>query len=124
MKIILLIGAGGFIGSVSRYLVTRWIQTGLQVFFPLGTLAVNVVGSFLIGLVFGLSVGGTLVPPEWRLFLTVGILGGFTTFSTFSYDSLMLLRDGQFATFLLYVFLSVLLALVAVYLGYVVTKLL
>ncbi|HDR88997.1 MAG TPA: fluoride efflux transporter CrcB [Bacteroidetes bacterium] len=124
MKIILLIGAGGFIGSVSRYLVTRWIQTGLQVFFPVGTLAVNVIGSFLIGLVFGLSAGETLVTPEWRLFLTVGILGGFTTFSSFSYDSLMLLRDGQVAAFLLYAFLSILLALVAVYLGYVLTKLL
>jgi fluoride exporter len=122
MKTILLIGAGGFIGSIARYLISRSIQLPSLTSFPLGTLTVNVIGSLLIGLLFGFSERGTLVDPQIRLFLVVGICGGFTTFSAFSAEGFYLLRNGQFYLYLIYALASVALSLLAVYLGYFVSK--
>ncbi|MFO7924602.1 MAG: fluoride efflux transporter CrcB [Bacteroidales bacterium] len=95
MKIILAIGTGSFIGGVLRYLLSQLVQTKFLSTFPFGTLTVNIIGCFLIGLVFGLTDRGNLT-QEWRLFLATGVLGGFTTFSAFSIESLSLFRDGQF----------------------------
>ncbi len=123
VKILLIIGSGGFIGTVARYLVSRWALEASGSSFPFGTLLVNLLGSLLIGLLYGLSERGSLLSAEWRLFLTVGFCGGFTTFSTFANENLLLLRDNELFYFALYAGLSLFLSLVAVYVGSSVTKL-
>lgn len=90
-----LIFIGGGIGSVLRYLMIGLIQGGMTSVFPLGTMAVNIAGSLAIGLTMSLSERFVAIAPEIRIFLTVGIMGGFTTFSTFSYETLMMLKDGE-----------------------------
>lgn len=123
MKLLLLIGAGSCIGGVSRYLMARMIQDRFFSAFPYGTLGVNILGCFLIGLVFGLSERAHL-PAEWRLFLATGFCGGFTTFSAFSNETLGLLRDGQWWSASVYILGSVVLGLVATFAGVALTKLL
>ena len=90
MKILLAIGAGSFIGGTCRYLLSQFIQARSTIPFPFATLTVNIIGCLLIGVVFGLSAKGGMT-PEWRLFLATGILGGFTTFSAFSYETVHML---------------------------------
>lgn len=116
MRLILLVGLGSFIGGVSRYLISLFIVNRGLIAFPYGTLTVNIVGCFLIGIVYGITerVGMT---NEWRLFLATGILGGFTTFSAFSYESISLLRDGQSGAAFLYVICSVVFGLLATWAG-------
>lgn len=114
---LILVGVGGFLGSVSRYLVTVLLARQFTSSFPLGTLTVNVVGCFLIGILFALSEKGNLLTPEWRIFLTTGFCGGFTTFSTFSYESIRLLQDGEILYLSLNVALSVIVGFAATYLG-------
>lgn len=123
MRILLLIGTGGFIGSVLRYVITLAIQNRFLHTFPYGTLAVNIIGCFAIGLVFSFSEKGNL-PHEWRLFLATGICGGFTTFSAFSIETLSLMRDGHMLPAILYVAASVLLGLLATFLGLSIVKIL
>ena len=115
---VLLVAAGGAIGAAARYLAGLWIAARLGVGFPWGTFFVNVTGSLLIGIVLVLVEGGTL-PAEARLFLAVGILGGYTTFSSFSYETLQLLNGGDVVPVLLNVLGQFLIGLLAVYLGVV-----
>lgn len=122
LKILLIIGSGSFIGGVSRFLASRYIQNHFISAFPYGTFVVNVLGCFLIGLIYGLSEKGNIINAEWRMFLTVGFCGGFTTFSTFANENISLLRDGDFFFFALYTSLSVFLGLTAVYFGNLVIK--
>ena len=122
MKLILAIGAGSFIGGVFRYLLSQFVQTKFLVIFPLGTLSVNIIGCFLIGIVYGFSDRGNLT-QEWRLFLATGLLGGFTTFSAFSNETVGMLRDGQLLYASAYVALSVVVGLVATFIGISITKL-
>ena len=122
-KYIILIGTGGFIGSVLRFYISKLVQNVFLSSFPYGTFAVNVIGCLLIGIIFGIAEKGTWLTPEWRMFLTVGLCGGFTTFSTFSSESFQLLRDGQLMHVLSYAALSVLLGILAVYIGYMISKL-
>jgi CrcB protein len=123
-KQLLLIGLGGFVGSVARFLVSK-LNTRVDWFsIPIGTLLVNVVGSLLIGFLIGISEKSPILTVEWRMFLMVGLCGGFTTFSSFSGENLMLLRNGQILPLFLYTGLSILLGFTAVYLGYISTKLL
>jgi CrcB protein len=89
---------GGALGSGARYLVGAWASAAFGPGFPFGTLIVNVVGSFLIGLVMRLSLTTGLVPGQLRLFLTTGILGGFTTYSSFNHETLRLLDDGDWGS--------------------------
>ena len=124
MKNILLIGCGGFLGSIARYFVSKLNLQWEVLSIPIGTLLVNVLGSFLIGFLTGISERGTALNVEWRMFLMVGLCGGFTTFSTFSNENLTLMRNGQFPIVLLYTGISVLFGFTAVYLGYSSTKLL
>lgn len=116
MKILLAIGLGSFLGGISRYLVTLFLQNKFLSTFPYGTLGVNIIGCFLIGIVYGLSARGN-INVEWRLFLATGFLGGFTTFSSFSNDTVSLLRDAQYWQAFSYVALSVLVGLVATFGG-------
>ncbi|MCA1958902.1 MAG: fluoride efflux transporter CrcB [Nitrospira sp.] len=117
---LLLIGTGGFVGSILRYLISGAVQTASQsIAFPYGTLAVNVIGCFLIGFLSELAEGRGLFSPDARAFLIVGILGGFTTFSTFGNETMNLLRDGEWAMALLNVGAQVVLGLGGVWLGYI-----
>ena len=122
LKIILIIGTGSFIGGVARFLTSRLIQNLTISSFPLGTFIVNITGCFLIGLFYGLSERGNIMNDELRIFLTVGLCGGFTTFSTFTNENVSLIRDGNFFHFLLYTGLSVFIGIAATYLGNVTTK--
>ncbi|NTV19260.1 MAG: fluoride efflux transporter CrcB [Bacteroidales bacterium] len=121
-KLILIIGTGSFIGGVSRFLASRYIQNTVISGFPYGTLFVNILGCLLIGIFYGMSERGNFMSAEMRLFLTVGFCGGFTTFSTFASENLSLLKDGNFFYFALYTALSVFLGLMATYFGNLVTK--
>lgn len=123
MRIILLIGVGSFIGGVARYLLSLFIQNKFLSTFPFGTLGVNIVACFLIGIVFGLSERGNF-NMEWRLFLATGFLGGFSTFSSFSNETVGLLRDGQIWQAFTYIMCSVVICLVATFTGISLIKLL
>lgn len=115
----LLVATGGAIGAAARYLAGLWIVTRFGAGFPWGTFFVNITGSFLIGIVLVLVQAGTL-PAGARLFLAVGVLGGYTTFSSFSYETLQLLAGGgSMGPVLFNAFGQLLVGLVAVYLGVV-----
>ena len=107
MKAILIIWLGGGIGSVLRYLVQLGISKLVTVTFPAGTFLVNITGCFVIGLLYGLSGRYAALTSEWRLFLITGLCGGYTTFSSFSYESISLFRQGNYTYFILYTVLSV-----------------
>jgi CrcB protein len=117
MEKLVLIALGSAVGGVLRYLVQGWLQAATGTTFPLGTLAVNLVGCFAIGFVNQALVGPLLVAQEYRLALTVGLLGGFTTFSAFGWETLQLLSDGEFGRALANVLVSVGVGLAAVWLG-------
>ncbi|HVS96309.1 MAG TPA: fluoride efflux transporter CrcB [Puia sp.] len=110
---LLLIGAGGAIGSMCRYLMTIFVTRFVTIPFPMGTFLVNVSGCFLIGLLYGIAARYAWLNLEWRLFLITGICGGYTTFSSFSYESISLIRQGDYGYFFTYVIGSVLLGLLA-----------
>ena len=117
--IILFVGVGGFIGAILRYLVTNWVQDTLHTLsLPYGTLTVNMVGCLLIGLLAGLTESRNLLGPETRALILVGVLGGFTTFSTFGYETIQLIRDGESLAAFSNVGLQLCLGLVAVWIGY------
>jgi CrcB protein len=124
IKNLLLIGLGGFIGSIARFLVSKLNTRVDWLSIPIGTLTVNVVGSLLIGFLVGISEKSPILTVEFRMFLMVGLCGGSTTFSSFTGENLMLMRNGQFLPLFLYTGLSILLGFTAVYFGYVSTKLL
>lgn len=113
------IGLGGFVGAILRYWISGLIQAGF-VSFPMGTLGVNFIGSFLLSLVMYLSEFKGMFGEETRIFLTIGVLGAFTTMSTFSYESFKLLEQQQMLLFSANVLGSVVLTLAAVYLGRVI----
>jgi fluoride exporter len=122
MKILLAIGTGSFIGGMFRYILAESIQTRYFTSFPIGTLTVNILGCFIIGVVFGLADRGNLT-QEWRLFLATGLLGGFTTFSAFSIETIGMLRDGQFWSVTAYIVASVVLGLFMTLIGISIIKL-
>ena len=111
------IAAGSAIGGVSRYLLGGFLQRQTGGTFPIGTLVINLSGSFLLGLILRYAVETPTLTPEARGFLTVGFCGGYTTFSTFSYETVALMEDGQWPRAALYVALSVGLSVLAVFLG-------
>ena len=119
MYTLLLVGLGGFIGAILRYVLGGWIQNSF-VNFPVGTLVINTTGSFFIGLIMYLSEYQGLFSDDTRIFLTIGILGGYTTLSTFGYESFRLLDDSKFALMTINVVATVLFSIMAVYLGKIV----
>ena len=111
------IAAGSAIGGMARYLLGGMLQRQTGATFPIGTLIINITGSFLLGLILRYAVDTPTVSAEARAFLTVGLCGGYTTFSTFSYETVALMEDGQWPRAALYVALSVGLSIVGVFLG-------
>lgn len=121
IKEVLLVGAGSFIGGSARYLVSLLIRPAGNG-FPWATFTVNILGSLIIGLLWGWTSRCTNGSPGLALFLTTGFCGGFTTFSTFSKESLMLLQSGSFLPFFLYAFGSLILGILMVAAGFILTK--
>lgn len=118
LKNILLVGIGGMIGSVGRYLAAHWIR---HESFPYATLFVNILGSILIGMVMGIASKQEGF-ANWRLFLATGICGGFTTFSAFAWENLQMLQQQRFPAFALYTGGTIVFGLLAVTIGYWITK--
>lgn len=123
VKSLLIAGFGGFVGTVFRFLISRYIQINYISVFPWGTFLVNILGSLLIGIFFGLSEKGNLLTTEWRIFFTVGICGGFTTFSSFIDDAFILLQNKEWLRFVVYPTFSFFLGLSAVFIGRTLIKL-
>jgi CrcB protein len=117
MKPVVLIFIGGGLGSVARYLLGKWVTALHQVNFPLGTLAVNVIACLVLGLIIGLADHRQYLSADMRLFWAIGFCGGFSTFSTFSAETLALFQQPAVMTGLVYVLASVLLCLGAVVTG-------
>ncbi|MBN1540578.1 fluoride efflux transporter CrcB [candidate division KSB1 bacterium] len=116
---VLIIGFGGFIGALLRYWVGGWIQTRVdRPGFPFGTLAVNLIGCLLIGLITGWAEYRQLFSPQVRMFLLVGFVGSFTTFSTFAFETLNLMSDRQWILAGVNIGLQVIIGLIMVWIGY------
>ena len=115
IKNLLLVGFGGGIGSVLRYGTALLMNIKL---FPYATLAVNIIGSFIIGIVFAMSIKDEGLSNNWKLFLATGICGGFTTFSAFSLENMGLLQSGKYGMAITFISLSVILGIIATFLGY------
>ena len=123
MTNLLWVGCGGFIGSICRYSLNGLIQRFLtQPWLPYGTLVINILGCFLIGLLSGLSEMRQFLSPEFRLMVFIGLLGGFTTFSTFGYESYGLAKNGNFSATLFNIAIHVIFGLFAVWLGDYIAK--
>ena len=115
---VILIAAGGAFGSVCRYLLSTAVQRYTSPFFPYGTFAVNVVGCLAFGVIMGTARQRFVLGPSERAFLLIGILGGFTTFSTFTYETFALLQDGEFLRALTNAAGQLVCGLVALWAGY------
>lgn len=123
VKSLMIAGMGGFVGTAFRFAISRYIQIHTPTVFPWGTFIVNILGSLFIGFIFGLTEKGDWLSPEFRIFLTVGICGGFTTFSALTDDAFLLLQSREWLRFIIYASLSFTLGLVAVYIGRMTIKL-
>jgi CrcB protein len=118
MMTVLLVGTGGFIGSVTRYLLGAWVQSASgNSWIPYGTLTVNVVGCFLIGLFIGLAETRQFLGEGTRALIVVGLLGGFTTFSAFGYETIAMVREGHIVAAAANVGIQITLGLAAVLIG-------
>lgn len=118
---LLLIAVGGALGSTARYLFSTFVHRLTPTLFPVGTFAVNLAGCAAFGVIVGLAQERSLLRPEARAFLLIGVLGGFTTFSTFAFESFELLRDGQFLWAALNIVGQVVAGIAGLWAGYVVT---
>lgn len=117
IKNVLLVGLGGGIGSMARYLCQKWFAANYASSFPWGTFTVNIIGCLTIGIFWGLSFKSFSSNESWKLFLMTGLCGGFTTFSAFTLEGVGLLKEQKLALFFSYVAASVLLGLLATYIG-------
>jgi|SRR5450432_14430 len=115
MRTLLFVGLGGGLGSILRYAIQMLVGRHMPMAFPLGTFLVNCSGCFLIGMFYSFAIKYSWFSPDWRLFLITGICGGYTTFSTFSYDGLNLIKQGAHFYFILYILGSVILGLLSTF---------
>ena len=122
MKQLLLVGFGGFFGSIARYWMSKFNLTWDFHSIPMGTLAVNIIGSFLIGFMLGIFMNSNLLHTNLNLFLVVGFCGGFTTFSSFTNENFLLLQNGQYLTALIYIGGSIIIGILAVFAGFLIAN--
>jgi len=120
MKTLLFIFIGGGLGSVFRYGMSKFLNTGFA--YPIGTLSVNILGSLILGFVMGLLLKNNMNSSPFVLFITVGFCGGFTTFSAFAYENLDFLKNGDYVSFASYTVLSLFLGILAVFIGFWLSK--
>lgn len=118
MRLLAYIGIGSAIGGIARFVLGGLIQQRLAVEFPLGTLIINVTGSFILGFLMRYALATPAISTEMRAMLTTGFCGGYTTFSTFSYETAGLLEEGDYRRATVYVVASVLVALAGTFLGF------
>lgn len=118
LKSLFFVGLGSCCGGMARYLLSRWVQQLSLSTFPFGTMAVNILGCFAIGIFYALFEQQNLMNTYLKLFLTVGFCGGFTTFSTFINENYLLVKDGNFISTIFYMGGSVFLGFIMLYLGY------
>lgn len=121
-KAVIIVFAGSGLGGVARYGMQTWLLKLFPSIFPVGTFVVNLLGCFLIGLFYAVSEKANILTPEWRIALTTGFCGGFTTFSTFAYENVFLLKSGNYLLLCLYVAGSVLLGIAGVFAGIYIAK--
>ncbi len=117
MEIALAVAVCGGLGCLSRYYISGWVYALLGRDFPYGTFVVNILGAFIIGLLMEFGIRSALIPPTLRMGITVGFLGGLTTFSTFSYETFRLMEEGNFIIASANVIVSVLVCLLFTWLG-------
>jgi len=122
IRLLLIVTAGSGIGGAARYLIQYYAQSKLSFNFPWGTWAINIIGSFIIGLFFALSEESKFISQEARVFLMAGLCGGFTTFSAFTIENYKLIQNGQATTALLYIVSSVVVGILAIYAGIALVK--
>ena len=113
LKSALYIGLGGFFGSISRYLLSQYVDKKIDAIFPFGTFTVNILGCLILGVLYGFAEKENLLTNELRLLLAVGFCGSFTTFSTFAYEKMQLLNQGEWMTFFIYAVSSIALGILA-----------
>lgn len=117
----LLVGSGGFIGANVRYWLAAWVNGRLRSMIPWSTMIINVSGSFLLGLFMGIALAKSW-RSEWRLFLAIGVLGGYTTYSTYSYEAARLLEDRSYTAAVVYMAGNALLSVVGAILGLILAR--
>ena len=122
LKLMLIAGAGGFVGTSCRFLVNKLFLNIWKLPFPLATFTVNILGCFILGVLLGLLSKNGIMNPKLNALLIVGFCGGFTTFSTFSNETFTLANMGEITTSFLYVIASILSGLLAIWVAYVITR--
>jgi CrcB protein len=122
VKLLWYVAIGSALGGVARFGLSGFIQQRVGPGFPMGTLVINITGSFLLGMLMRYTLQSEIVSPEVRTMLTTGFCGGYTTFSTFTYETAMLLEDGEYGRASLYIGASVAIALLGMFLGFAVAN--
>jgi len=124
LKTALIVGVGGFLGSISRYLLSQYVDKKIETIFPFGTFSVNILGCLLLGALYAFAEKENVLTSDLRLLLTVGFCGSFTTFSTFAYEKLQLIDQGEWMIFSVYAISSITLGILATIGGGALVKLL
>ncbi len=122
MRTLLLIGVGGMLGSIARYLTSQLFNRYFSDPLPVGTLVVNIIGAFLVGVIIGLGERYRWFTEPWHFFLAVGFCGSFTTYSTFAYENYSLIKQGHISTLIFYISISLVVGILLAWAGYVLSK--